>query len=365
MNALTVNGKQLFAASEIQVELVYYPETLANNWAIFPGDGITIYAGEYEFRVNVPDAAYVYGRNVPGMDPTPIPIVNGVAKWTNPEDFTVWNTSIYFLCLLPEDYTTVYPIPDDLDVTLTPDNFKLIKTDVPLQILGYEEGPTLLYLTYFTDAENNVDVPVVNTLGSTWNLSTAVQSRNNAISVNGAMPASYSAKTYANLGNALTDILPVTNLRKFTVGFWAKSNTSGAVQFLMTRYHAAFSNMWIYALDATSLLNFNFNLSASNCEVYNGATSSQTGEANPNIGSKTTWNYWSMYVDRDDNYIEFYVNGTLVYKIFNKENLVGGTQDIDTIMRFYPDASYYQGYHITELAIWNGKYTDMPTAPLR
>lgn len=139
MNALTVNGKQLFAACESQVELVYFPESLANNLAIFPGDGNTIYAGEYEFRVNVPDAAYVYGRNVPGMDPTPIPIVNGVAKWTNPEDFTVWNTSIYFLCLLPEDYTTVYPDPDALDVTLTPSNFMLIKTDAPLEILGYDE----------------------------------------------------------------------------------------------------------------------------------------------------------------------------------------------------------------------------------
>ena len=133
MFGLTVNGKQLFAASEQQVELYY-----SDNWALFPGEGNTIYAGEYEFRVNVPDAAYVYGRNVPGMDPTPIPIVNGVAKWTNPEDFTVWNTSIYFLCLLPEDYTTVYPNPDDLDVTLTPDNFKLIKTDKSVKILGYE-----------------------------------------------------------------------------------------------------------------------------------------------------------------------------------------------------------------------------------
>ena len=138
MNALTVNGKQLFAASERQVKLLYYPEVLTENTVIFPGGGNTIYAGEYEFRVNVPDAAYVYGRNVPGIDPTPIPIVNGVAKWTNPEDFTVWNSSIYFLCLLPEDYTTVYPNPDALDVTLTPSNFMLIKTDATLQILGYD-----------------------------------------------------------------------------------------------------------------------------------------------------------------------------------------------------------------------------------
>lgn len=148
MNALTVNGKQLFADYERRVELLYYPELFIPEWTAFPGDGNTIYAGEYEFRVNVPDAAYVYGRNVPGMDPTPIPIVNGVAKWTNPEDFTVWNTSIYFLCLLPEDYTTVYPDPDCLDVTLTPDNFKLIKTDVPVEILGFE----LPYHVYFEDS---------------------------------------------------------------------------------------------------------------------------------------------------------------------------------------------------------------------
>lgn len=149
MKALTVNGKLLFAASMYQVELVYYPESLINNFAIFPGDGNTIYAGEYEFRVNVPNAAYVYGRNVPGMDPTPIPIVNGVAKWTNPEDFTVLNSSIYFLCLLPEDYTTVYPNPDALNVTLTPSNFMLIKTDVQLEILGYGVPTLVLEDTQF------------------------------------------------------------------------------------------------------------------------------------------------------------------------------------------------------------------------
>lgn len=356
MNALTVNGKQL-TLNNMNIHLNY-----AGEEATFDSRS-TLYAGVYEFRVNIPDAVVVRCRNLPEIgEDTVLPIVNGVAKLVLTSDVNIWNASIWPMWPQPEEYKDDphYVMP----VYLNSSNFELFRINFG-EILGYEEGHTLLYLTYFTDAENNVDVPVVNTLGSTWNLSTAVQSRNNAISVNGAMPASYSAKTYANLGNALTDILPVTNLRKFTVGFWAKSNTSGAVQFLMTRYHTAFSNMWIYALDATSLLNFNFNLSASNCEVYNGATSSQTGEANPNIGSKTTWNYWSMYVDRDDNYIEFYVNGTLVYKIFNKENLVGGTQDIDTIMRFYPDASYYQGYHITELAIWNGKYTDMPTAPLR
>lgn len=227
----------------------------------------------------------------------------------------------------------------------------------------YSSGPKLLYLTYFTSATNNVDNPVINLTGSTWNLNSAVQSRNNSITVNGAMPSSYSTKKYANLGKALTNILPVTNLRKFTVGFWAKSNTSGALQFFMTRYHTAMSFTWIYTADATSLLNFNFNLSSSNVAAYNGASLDGTS-CKPNLGSKTTWNYWSMYVNRDDNYVEFYVNGTLVFKIFDKANLVGGTQDIDTIMRFYPDTASYSGYHITELAIWSGKKTDKPTAPL-
>ena len=251
MFGLTVNGKQLFADCERRVELLYYPELLIPAWTAFPGGGNTIYAGEYEFRVNVPDAAYVYGRNVPGMDPTPIPIVNGVAKWTNPEDFTVWNTSIYFLCLLPEDYTTVYPDPDCLDVTLTPDNFKLIKTDVPLEILGYDNisvpsDMDFVYLARTFDGDKIVNTAPNPVLGNYLRMGTLTLhgTGSTAYLSNGNSASNY---LYVDLTTAQLNAMKATNsVYTYFIRVMQTTNGLGAI----VSFRMLDNNAYIYMIRA-------------------------------------------------------------------------------------------------------------------
>lgn len=129
MNALTVNGKQL-TLNNMNIHLNY-----ADKEATFDNSS-TLYAGVYEFRVNVPDAGVVRCRNLPEMgEDTVLPIVNGVAKLVLTSDVNIWNASIWPMWLQPEEYK------DDphyvMQVYLNSSNFELVRINFG-EILGYE-----------------------------------------------------------------------------------------------------------------------------------------------------------------------------------------------------------------------------------
>lgn len=236
-------------------------------------------------------------------------------------------------------------------------NIRLTKAEDPTQ--------NLLYLSYMQSISGSSDVPEINLTGSSaWDFNSR-RSGTGTVTISGAMPSSYSSKGYAQFGGAgTTGILPVTSLRKFTISAWMRSSTSGAGEFWGLRYHTAFNYLWLYFNDASSYLNFNFGLTSSNYTLYEGTNLANTGCNCPtSIATKSGWAYVSLYIDRDNNRAEYWVNGHHILDISGKENLFNGTQDFDTILRFYPDSNY-SGFYLCELAVWNGKYTSVPTDPL-
>lgn len=131
MNALTVNGKQL-TLNNMNTHLNYFGEN------VYFDSQSTLYAGVYEFRVNVPDAAVVRCRNLPEIDEdTVLPIVNGVARLVLTSDVNIWNSSIWPMWLQPEEYKDdpYYKLP----VELNSSNFEFVRINFG-EILGYEES---------------------------------------------------------------------------------------------------------------------------------------------------------------------------------------------------------------------------------
>ena len=237
--------------------------------------------------------------------------------------------------------------------------FKIKKSDV--SVLGTFKLPyELMYLSYMTQLNGQNDVPLVNKTGSVWNFNSRRTGTSN-ISISGSMPNTYSGQKYASFGGAgVTGILPVTNLRKFTICGWMRSNTSGAGEFWGVRYHTAFNYIWFYLSDATNYLNFNFGLADSNYTIYEGTNL----RCPTSIANKSNWAYVCLYIDRDENRAEYWVNNHHMFDISGKDDLFGGSQNFDTILRFYPDANY-SGFYLCELAIWSGqRKTDVPTEPL-
>lgn len=130
MNALTVNGKQL-TLNNMNIHLNY-----AGEEATFDSS-CTLYAGVYEFRVNVPDAVVVRCRNLPEIsEDTVLPIVNGVAKLVLTSDVNIWNASIWPMWPQPEEYKDDphYVMPVYLNST----NFELVRINFG-EILGYND----------------------------------------------------------------------------------------------------------------------------------------------------------------------------------------------------------------------------------
>ena len=242
--------------------------------------------------------------------------------------------------------------------------FKIKKYDVDVQ--GYFKLPyELMYLSYMTQLDGQNDVPLVNKIGGVWNFNSRRTGTSN-VSISGAMPNTYSGQKYASFGGAgVTGILPVTTLRKFTICGWMRSNTSGAGEFWGVRYHTAFSQMIFYLADATNYLNFNFGLTTSNYTLYESPSADNNGGSCPTtIANKSNWAYVCLYIDRDDNRAEYWVNNHHMFDISGKADLFNGNQNFDTILRFYPDANY-SGFYLCELAIWSGqRKTDVPTEPL-
>ena len=129
MNALTVNGKQL-TLNNMNIHLNY-----AGEEATFDSSS-TLYAGVYEFRVNVPDAVVVRCRNLPEIgEDTVLPIVNGIAKLVLTSDVNIWNASIWPMWPQPEEYKDDphYVMP----VYLNSSNFELVRINFG-DILGYD-----------------------------------------------------------------------------------------------------------------------------------------------------------------------------------------------------------------------------------
>ena len=244
------------------------------------------------------------------------------------------------------------------------DKFMIKKSNVSVQAtfkLPYE----LVYLSYMTQLSGQNDVPIVNNTGSVWNFNSRRTGTSN-VSISGSMPNTYSGQKYASFGgNGVTGILPVTNLRKFTICGWMRSNTSGAGEFWGIRYHTAFNNLSIYLADATDLFNFNFGLNTSNYTAYEIESIGDAGGNCPtSIATKSGWAYVSLYIDRDENRAEYWINNHHMFDISGKDDLFGGAQNFDTILRFYPDRNY-SGFYLCELAIWSGqRKTDVPTEPL-
>ena len=227
--------------------------------------------------------------------------------------------------------------------------------------------PELVYLSYMTSATNNIDNPVINKTGLTWSLGSALTSRTNLTSVNGSMPSTYKGKNRATFGGRnITGVLPITNLRKFTINAWMYSTTSGAGEFWGVRFHTAMNYKWIYLNDACGFaLSFNFGLTKdANFTIFEGTSPSNGGCQIPtSITTKGVWSFISLYIDRDSNTAEYWCDGHHIMDIHDKANLFNGTQDFDQILRFYPDANY-SNFFLCELAIWNGKQLNVPTTPL-
>lgn len=230
--------------------------------------------------------------------------------------------------------------------------------------VAFDKQPKLVYLSYLDSLSGTNDVPIINTTGGAWNLNSRIISRGTGKS-GGQIPSTYRQTKYAIFGGAgTTGILPVTNLRKFTISAWMYSTTNGAGEFWGVRYHTSKAFIWFYLGDATSYLTFNFNLTTSNYTLYEGISDGNNGCTCPtSIGAKSGWAYVSLFIDRDNNRAEYWVNGHHMFDISGKANLFNGTQDFDTILRFYPDANY-TGFYMCELAIWGGKCVVPPTKPL-
>lgn len=229
----------------------------------------------------------------------------------------------------------------------------------------FSSGPQLMYLSYMTQLSGQNDVPLVNKIGGVWNFNSRRTGTSN-ISISGAMPNTYSGQKYASFGGAgVTGILPVTTLRKFTICGWMRSSTSGAGEFWGVRYHTAFNCLFFYLADATDYLNFNFGLTTSNYKLYEATNPENVGCRCPTtIAKKSGWAYVCLYIDRDSNRAEYWVNNHHMFDISGKADLFNGNQKFDTILRFYPDANY-SGFYLCELAIWSGeRKTDVPTEPL-
>ena len=241
----------------------------------------------------------------------------------------------------------------------SPSSFDLYKSDV--NVHGYFKLATeLMYLSYMTQLSGQNDVPMVNKIGGVWNFNSNRTGTSNVM-ISGAMPNTYSGQKYASFGGAgVTGILPVTTLRKFTICGWMRSNTSGAGEFWGVRYHTAFNFIWFYFADATKYLDFNFGLADSNYTIYEGTNL----RCPTSIATKGDWAYVCLYIDRDENRCEYWVNNHHMFDISGKADLFNGNQNFDTILRFYPDANY-SGFYLCELAIWSGpRKTDVPTEPL-
>lgn len=232
---------------------------------------------------------------------------------------------------------------------------------------GQEPEPSLelVYLSYMNQLSGQDDVPLINKIGQVWNFN-SLRTGTSSVGISGAMPSTYSGQKYASFGGSgTTGVLPVTNLRKFTISAWMRSSTSGAGEFWGVRYHTAFRYIWFYLNDATNYLTFDFGLTSSNYTLYEGTNLDDTGCRCPtSIATKNAWAYVCLYIDRDENRAEYWVNGHHMFDISGKADLFGGAQNFDTILRFYPD-SYYTGFYLCELAIWSGeRKTDVPTEPL-
>lgn len=232
-------------------------------------------------------------------------------------------------------------------------------------VLVYSTKPKLIYLSNLQTVSSGLDVPSTNTTGlSAWNFNSR-RTGTGTVSISGAMPASYAGKKYASFGGSgVTGILPVTNQNKFTICAWMRSTTSGAGEFWGLRYHTAFNYLWFYLNDATNYLNFNFGLSTSNYTNHNGTNLDSAGCRCPtSTATKGNWSYVCLFIDRGNNRAEYWVNGLHIFDVSGKENLFGGSQNFDTILRFYPDNNY-SGFYLCELAIWNDKKIEVPTLPL-
>lgn len=295
---------------------------------------------------NYPRRMRLYGTNDETSDPDSASwtLISDVESFTFPTGHFEWSNEIP---ITPRETNNYY--------LLAPSEMSR-GSGLRFEMPDYE----LMYLSYMTQLSGQNDVPLVNKIGGVWNFNSRRTGTSN-VSISGAMPNTYSGQKYASFGGAgVTGILPVTTLRKFTICGWMRSNTSGAGEFWGVRYHTAFNYIWFYFSDATNYLNFNFGLADSNYTIYE-ATSKQCPTS---IATKSGWAYVCLYIDRDENRCEYWVNNHHMMDISGKADLFNGNQNFDTILRFYPDANY-SGFYLCELAIWSGqRKTDVPTEPL-
>lgn len=227
-------------------------------------------------------------------------------------------------------------------------------------------GPQLVYLSYLNTG--STDVPIINELGSAWNLSSRVQMSTIGSSPGGSMPSTYNGKSFGTFQRGgVTGILPVQNLRKFTISAFLKWNsTRGAGEVFGYRFHTAFQFLIIYLADATSYIDFNFGLTkADNLTFYNYANSQGNNgcDIDTSLTNRNIWSYCQIYIDRDQNMAEYWINGQHIIDVHDKADLFSGAQNFDTILRYYPDSDG-ANVALCELAIWDGKKIGVPTEPL-
>jgi hypothetical protein len=242
MNALTVNGKQL-TLNNMNIHLNY-----AGEEATFDSSS-TLYAGVYEFRVNVPDAVVVRCRNLPEIgEDTVLPIVNGVAKLVLTSDVNIWNASIWPMWPQPEEYKDDphYVMP----VYLNTSNFELVRINFG-DILGYDNiavpsDMDFIYLARTFDGDKIVNTAPNPVLGN--------YSRIGTLTLNGTGSTAYlsngnsaSNYLYVDLTTAQLNTMKATNsVYTYFIRVMQTTNGLGAI----VSFRMLDNNSYIYMIRA-------------------------------------------------------------------------------------------------------------------
>lgn len=232
----------------------------------------------------------------------------------------------------------------------------------------------LIYLSRLNSVNSSyVDQPILNTTGGTWTWNgsnrvypTGTIPTGTLDSVNGSMPNTYVGMPYCNFARE-SGILPLSSYDKFTISAWINSNTNGAIQWGLFRGHYSRNEWAIYVGDASSLVNFNLNLSDQYATLGPAGESLRADGCNISttiISNKSQWHYLSIFVDRTNDVLEHYADGQLVIRYENCPNLVSGDKNFDNCLRFFADSTSYRGLRMCELSIWTGKNLTIPTSPI-
>jgi len=279
------------------------------------------------------------------------------------------------------------------DVTVTA-TFKLITSPVyvnRLNDLRHNSDYTLIWLApYMTMFENQSTTPRTGAYGyppkpGGWNIGT--------VTPNGSMPASYAGmpeakfkdESYASYCGYL---LETSSLDEYTWGIWVKTGAEPE-SVNSTRYIGCIGYARDYRngkflfklMDVNGGSYSDLNWGNTTVQKFNGATGSEFSvlvtEDQYTFGFNTsanTWYYISTYFNRNTHTVEYYINGTLYFRLTNVPDIIFTDTSHYTSSFAYQrnicEPSRYNADVISmapsfcEYAVYIGKHTEVPTAPL-